>query len=107
MDLGKTFCSLVGLDEAGAVVLRRTIRRSGLMKTIEKLGPKVIAMEACCGAHFVGRRCQALGIEARLVRMPVPISVADVSRTTGREGPSVNRTAAGRAGAGYAVVAMP
>lgn len=67
VDLGKTFCSLVGLDEAGAVVLRRTIRRSGLMKTIEKLGPKVIAMEACCGAHFVGRQCQALGIEARLM----------------------------------------
>jgi transposase len=67
VDLGKTFCSLVGLDEAGAVVLRRTIRRSGLMKTIEKLGPKVAAMEACCGAHFVGRHCQALGIEVRLM----------------------------------------
>lgn len=40
VDLGKTFCSLVGLDEEGAVVLRRTIRRSGLLKTIEKLEPK-------------------------------------------------------------------
>lgn len=67
VDLGKTFCSLVGLDEEGAVVLRRTIRRSGLLKTIEKLEPKVAAMEACCGAHFFGRQCQALGIEVRLM----------------------------------------
>ena len=37
------------------------------MKTIEKLAPEVVAMEACCGAHFVGRFCEALGIEVRLM----------------------------------------
>ena len=66
VDLGKTFCSLVGFDGAGPVALRRTIWRSHLMKTIEKLAPEVVAMEACCGAHFVGRFCEALGIEVRL-----------------------------------------
>lgn len=67
VDLGKAFYSLVGLDDVDVVVLRRTIRRSSLMKAIEKLGPKVITMEACCGAHFVGRQSQALGIEVRLM----------------------------------------
>ncbi|RWX59243.1 IS110 family transposase, partial [Mesorhizobium sp. M4B.F.Ca.ET.089.01.1.1] len=30
IDLGKNVCSLVGLDEAGAVVLRRRHRRDGV-----------------------------------------------------------------------------
>ena len=31
IDLGKNVCSLVGLDGSGAVVLRRRVRRDGVM----------------------------------------------------------------------------
>ena len=45
VDLGKNSCSIVGLDGAGRVLLRRRARREGV-----KLPGCVVAMEACCGA---------------------------------------------------------
>jgi transposase len=47
--------SMVGLDVGGAVVLRRRMRREGVLKLTAKLRPCVVAMEACCGAHHLGR----------------------------------------------------
>ena len=55
VDLGKNSCSVSGLDLNGAVVLRRKIARDGLIAFVAALPPCVIAMEACCGAHFLGR----------------------------------------------------
>lgn len=51
IDLGKTVCSIVGLDASGAVVLRRRMRRQTVIKFASGLQPCVVAMEACCGAH--------------------------------------------------------
>jgi len=67
IDLGKNTCSLVGLDAAGAVVLRRRVRRAGLLALLETLPPCVVAMEACCGAHHVARRAAAQGHTPRLM----------------------------------------
>jgi hypothetical protein len=36
IDLGKNSCSTVGLDDAGAVVLRRRMRREGVIKACRK-----------------------------------------------------------------------
>ena len=55
IDLGKNVCSLAGLDETGKVVLRRRMKREGLSAFVERLAPCIIAMEACCGAHHLGR----------------------------------------------------
>ena len=55
IDLGKNSCSLVGLDENGKVVLRRRMLRDGVIAFASKLSPCTIAMEACCGAHHMGR----------------------------------------------------
>jgi transposase len=55
IDLGKNVCSLAGLDETGKVVLRRRMKREGLTAFVERLAPCIIAMEACCGAHHLGR----------------------------------------------------
>lgn len=51
VDLGKTVCSLVGLDTAGKVVMRKRLRRAGLVAFVLNLDRCVVAMEACCGAH--------------------------------------------------------
>ena len=59
IDLGKNSCSIVGLDDGGAVVLRRRMRREGVIKLAVKLKPCVMAMEACCGAHHLGRVLRA------------------------------------------------
>jgi len=68
VDLGKNVCSLVGLDAAGAVVLRRRVRREGLVALLTKLpGSVVVAMEACCGAHYLGRLLTGRGLEVRLM----------------------------------------
>jgi len=57
IDLGKTVCSLAGLDCTGAVVFRKRIQRFRLLEFLSKLTPCVVAMEACGGAHHVGRFC--------------------------------------------------
>ena len=67
IDLGKTVCSVAGLDEAGAVVLRQRVKRWRLLMFLEELPPCVVAMEACCGAHHVARACAEIGHEARLM----------------------------------------
>jgi transposase len=67
IDLGKNVCSVVGLDEAGAVVLRRRTRRDTLIALVCKLPTCVVAMEACCGAHHLGRLFAAHGHDVRLM----------------------------------------
>lgn len=67
IDLGKNSCSLAGLDATGAVVLRRKIAREGIVAFAAALPGCVIAMEACCGAHFLGRAFADQGHEVRLM----------------------------------------
>jgi transposase len=67
IDLGKNSCSIVGLDGMGAVVLRRRMRRESIIKQLAKLPPCMVGMEACCGAHHLGRILQAQGHQVRLM----------------------------------------
>ena len=67
IDLGKNVCSVVGLDASGAVVMRRKVRRETLIALAEKLPPCVVGMEACCGAHHLGRVFTAHGHDVRLM----------------------------------------
>src|SRR5512134_1168556 len=67
IDLGKTVCSLAGLDEGGRVVFRKRVRRDRLSGFLANLPPSTVAMEACCGAHHAAREALALGHEARLM----------------------------------------
>lgn len=67
VDLGKNSCSMVGVDERGTVIMRRSLRRQTLIDYVAKLPPCVIGMEACCGAHHLGRMFAAGGHEVRLM----------------------------------------
>lgn len=67
IDLGKSVCSLAGLDEAGAVVFRKRLQRHRLLDFLDGLAPCVVAMEACGGAHHIGRFCLQNGHEPRLM----------------------------------------
>lgn len=67
VDLGKNSCSLVGLDATGRVVLRRRMRRETVIAFGAKLPNCVVAMEACCGAHHMGRALAAQGHTIRLM----------------------------------------
>src|SRR4029434_314067 len=67
IDLGKNSCSVVGLDASGRVVLRRRLQRKTIVTVAAKLPPCIIAMEACCGAHHLGRVLAAQGHTLRLM----------------------------------------
>ena len=67
IDLGKNSCSLAGLDERGAVIKRRRMRRESILAFTAALPSCIVAMEACCGAHQLGRLLTAQGHTVRLM----------------------------------------
>lgn len=67
IDLGKNSCSVVGLDGSGKVILRRRMQRKTIVTPGSKLSPCIVAMEACCGAHHLGRALSAKGHTVRLM----------------------------------------
>jgi transposase len=67
IDLGKNICSVVGLDDDGRVLVRRRLKRWGLVEFAGRSPGCVVAMEACCGAHHLGRQLAAQGHEIRLM----------------------------------------
>lgn len=67
IDLGKDVCSVVGLNEAGKVLLRRRMRRDSVLKLAAGMRVCVMAMEACCGAHHLGRQLREQGHDVRLM----------------------------------------
>jgi len=67
IDLGKNSCSVVGLDSTGAVIKRRRMRPESIAAFTEKLPACIVAMEACCGAHHLGRMMAGQGHQVRLM----------------------------------------
>ncbi len=67
IDLGKNSCSVVGLDTTGRVVLKRRLQRDAVVKLAAGLPACVMAMEACCGAHHLGRILRDHGHRVRLM----------------------------------------
>src|SRR3981189_1833775 len=67
IDLGKTIFHLVGLNQNGEVVVRKKFSRKQLLHFTANLQVKRIGMEACGGAHFLGRALREQGHEVRLM----------------------------------------
>ena len=67
IDLGKNTFHLVGQDHRGAIVLRIKLSRTQLSQWLANIPPCLIGMEACAGAHHIGRQLQALGHDVRLI----------------------------------------
>jgi transposase len=67
IDLGKTACDVVAMDERGKVVARRRLSRAKLVAWLANLPPARIGMEASCGAHHLAHRLAELGHEVRLM----------------------------------------
>jgi transposase len=61
IDLAKRVFALHGVDVAGRVVLRRTLRREQFLEVMANLPPCVVGMEAGSGAHDWARQPQAFG----------------------------------------------
>jgi transposase len=67
IDLAKHVFHLVGMNEAGKIMLKKRLTRAALLPFIAQLPPVVIGMEACSGAHFWARQFRAHGHTVRLI----------------------------------------
>ncbi len=61
IDLAKSSFSIVGMDQHGKIVLRKTLKRVQVLPFIAQCQPCLIGMEACSGAHYWGREFRKLG----------------------------------------------
>jgi transposase len=67
IDIGKNTVHLVGLDQRGAIVLQLKVSRAQLERRLVNSSRCLIGMEACSGAHHIGRQLEALGHDIRLI----------------------------------------
>src|SRR5246500_2461858 len=67
IDLGKTTFHLVVLGEAGKVLVRKKFTRQQLLTYTANLPTSLIGLEACSGAHFLGRALRKQGHDVRLI----------------------------------------
>ena len=67
LDIAKNVFQVHGVDEVGAAVLRRKLRRGAVLGFFAGLEPCLVGIEASCGAHHWARELGALGHEVRLL----------------------------------------
>jgi transposase len=67
IDLGKTTLHLVALSAAGKVLLRKKFTQKQLIAFTANIQISLIGMEACSGAHFLGRALQEQGHDVKLI----------------------------------------
>lgn len=67
LDLSKRIFQVHGVDGSGAVVVRKRLRRSDVLRFFGGLAPCVVGLEACGAAHHWARELRALGHEVRMI----------------------------------------
>src|SRR5271167_1879231 len=67
MDTSKHIFQLHGVNAAERSVLRKKLRRKGMVTFFEQLAPTVIAIEACGASHHWARLLQSFGHEVKLI----------------------------------------
>ena len=67
IDLGKTTFHLVALGDNGKVLLKKKFTQKQLITFTANMQTSLIGMEACGGAHFLGRALRAQGHEVKLI----------------------------------------
>ena len=67
LDIAKKVFQVHGVDAAGVVKVRRSLRRSQVLAWFAKLAPCLIGLEACATSHYWARELGKLGHEVRLI----------------------------------------
>jgi transposase len=67
MDLAKRSFQIIGMDARGKVIMRQQLSRGRLEWHMANLQPCLVGIEACAGAHHIGRRLSAFGHNVRLI----------------------------------------
>lgn len=67
LDIGKSTFHLIGRDERGHEVIRKKFTRTKLLEFFTNHSPTTIALEACSGAHWLGRQLHSRGQQVKLL----------------------------------------
>src|SRR3981081_901281 len=67
IDLGKTTFHLVALGAAGKALVRKKFTQKQLLTFTANMETSLIGLEACPGAHFLGRALRKQGHDVRLI----------------------------------------
>jgi transposase len=67
IDLSKTTFHLVALGNAGKVLVRKKFNRKQLLAYTVNMPASLIGLEACSGAHFLGRALPKQGHDVKLI----------------------------------------
>jgi transposase len=67
LDIAKSVFQVHAVDDAGRVVVRRSLRRGQMLAWFAKLEPCLIGIEACATAHYWARELVKLGHKVRLI----------------------------------------
>jgi transposase len=67
LDLAKSVFQVHGIDAAGRVVVRRTLKRAQVLRFFGALAPCTVALEACGTAHYWAREIAGCGHTVRLI----------------------------------------
>jgi transposase len=67
LDIAKSVFQVHGIDESGAVVIRKQVRRAQLLAFFAKVPACLIGIEACATAHHWARELIKLGHQVRLM----------------------------------------
>jgi transposase len=71
LDIAKSVFRVHGIDAAGAVAIRRQVRRGQMLKSFASLPPCLIGIDACATAHHWSRECSVWGIRSGSCRRPM------------------------------------
>ena len=79
LDIAKSVFQVHGVDDAGAVVMRKRVGRSKVLEFFGSLSPCLVGIEACPSAHYWSRELQALGHTVKLMP-PTYVKALEVAR---------------------------
>src|SRR5882757_2297128 len=89
LDLAKNVFQVHGVDAAGAVTVRKALRRSQVERFFAGLSPCVVGMEACGSAHYWGRVLRGLGHEVRMMPAHYVKPYVKRNKTDGRDAEAI------------------
>ena len=67
LDIAKSLFQVHGVDDGGAVVMRKRVGRARVLEFFGGLSPCLVGIEACPSAHYWSRELQALGHTVKLM----------------------------------------
>src|SRR5437868_14399094 len=67
IDLGKTTFHLVALGASGKILVKKKFTQKQLLAFTANMQASLIGLEACSGAHFLGRALKQQGHDVRLI----------------------------------------